>query len=111
MSQAAYMPQPWALNLSIPKLPTTNASPIRSFGIDDILHKPLDFSQGSLQQLQHNLRHVHSSFPFKYMNNYMANFHQTHTVTSRDADQTGKIEPTCQENPESGKSTPTGSSD
>lgn len=72
--------------------------PVRSFGIDDILHKPLDFSQSSLQQLQQNLRHIHHSFPYKYnMNNYVANFHQTHTVTSRDVEQTDKTESTCKE--------------
>jgi hypothetical protein len=89
-----------------------NPGPVRSFGIDDILHKPLDFSQSSLQQLQHNLRHVHSSFPYKYMNNYMANFQQTHTVTSRDVEQTDKIESTCRrENPESSESAQSGNGD
>lgn len=85
--------------------------PVRSFGIDDILHKPLDFSQGSVQQLQHNLTHVRNSFPYKYINNYMANFQQTHTVTSRDMEQTDKIEPTCRETPESSENAPAGNGD
>lgn len=110
VSKGTFLPQPWALNLSVPKVPP-NPAPVRSFGIDDILHKPLDFSQGSLQQLQQNLRHVHSSFPYKYMTNYMANFQQTHTVTSRDVEQTDKIEPTCRENPESSENAPTGNGD
>jgi len=113
-SQASFLPQPWALNLSMPKMmPGTIVPPppVRSFGIDDILHKPLDFSQTSLQHLQHNLRHIHHSFPYKYMNGYMANYHPqtiTHTVTSRDEIDSDKIETACQsrsvgeENPKTG---------
>lgn len=38
------------------------------------------------------------------MNNYMANFHQTHTVSSRDAEQTDKTESTCREKADSPQS-------
>ena len=94
------VPQPWALNLTIPKVPANPLvpPPVRSFGIDDILHKPLDFSQNSLQQLQQNLRHIHHSFPYKYMNNYVANLHQSHTASSRDlAEKTEKTDSTCRD--------------
>ena len=53
------MPQPWALNLSVPKI-KTSPNAIRSFGIDDILQtSPLDYSQTGINLQQYQAFHNH----------------------------------------------------
>ena len=53
------LPQPWALNLSVPKI-KTSPNAIRSFGIDDILqNSPLDYSQTGINLQQYQAFHNH----------------------------------------------------
>ena len=53
------LPQPWALNLSVPKI-KTSPNAIRSFGIDDILQtSPLDYSQTGINLQQYQAFHNH----------------------------------------------------
>lgn len=105
------MPQPWALNLSVPKT-VPISSPVLSFGMDDILHKPLDFSLNNQQILQNNChRQVFNSFSSKHINSCLTSSHQAHTVTSRDVQQTVKNGLVCRKNHESTESTACGSVD
>ena len=115
---ASTMPQPWALNLSVPKVKTSPNS-IRSFGIDDILHTPLDYShtgfnfqnyqafQNHLQLTHQSLQQIQNTLQAQSVFQQVhANFKQLHSNQQITATQTS-----CQEKIETITSAQTGSGD